>query len=134
MKWFWLCLLLVGCGRETPLGPSLNKEEKVLSITVINRSGYQVPTDTMKRFVRWRQGQVGGLGGKTIMIYVHKQTSNVLGNAYLGGEEIWLYVRPQYTISEILQTLAHETDHLRGFRHDYTDRQDYAKIVKDFGA
>lgn len=114
----------------------MHKEEKVLSVTIINKSGYTLPTSTIKSFVHWRQNQVGGLEGKTIMIYVHKKIGNILGNAYVGGQEIWLYVEAKTSTHKMLITLAHELQHLMGAHHGSEMPSDeyFDSIVTRFGA
>ena len=129
MKHFWF-IFLWGCtGCVNILGSQAQEKSLVIRDytkgTFINQSLFQSA-------LRYNEEQRGKLN-KSIVLSIYSRTDNLWGRAEINGTKISLYYLQSDADQDQLQTLFHELDHLRGFRHHQMPSEEfYMTMAGDF--
>lgn len=134
---WWISLfLLAGCGKNI-LGPSTDNDQVTTSTAaptvIVYNYTQKLSSSLIRDVILWSHRNFGGLGGKNIEVYAYTRTSNVWGNATIGGETIKLYTKSGDDVVTNVRVLFHEIDHLRGKRESQLREESYyTELARQF--
>lgn len=116
---FVCALILSGCGKGDLFGPSLLPLEGTITIYNYATRMNTISSNLIQSATVWNRRRLGGLDRKAIKIFLYLRplSSTKYGEAEVGGEQIWLWISEADSLVDVLSTLFHETDHLRGKTH-----------------
>lgn len=134
-------LFLAGCGNTElfPYDPTTNTfldkpqdASSSFAVFVTDKTGWG-GNYPIQRAIVWDNQRKAGLEKKQIYVSIYPKTNTILGDAVVGGSTYNLYLLSTDAVVDVIATVLHEDEHLRGLTHEQMlDYAGYVQLAQSF--